>query len=172
MRLSPGIIGHLSGGRARGEGLNRCRLRAGGEQSAGRRGRKCGADPLPHLWSSLVGSCPDRSRSEQTPSEGTGDRFTFAPNIAVGPTMIAPGARDINAIAARDDHIHLPATALGTDKPVAPIENRRVRAISSSDLGSVRLDPVATRLAPHDQPHLRVRRRVRRIAERHRRAGW
>jgi hypothetical protein len=30
------------------------------------------------------------------------------------------------------------------------------------------LDSVAARLAPRDQPHLRIRR----IAERHRRAGW
>src|SRR6516162_8288323 len=101
MRLSPGIIGHLSGGRARGEGLNRCRLRAGGEQSAGRHGRKCGADHLPHLWSSLVRSRPDRSPERVDSGRRNGERFTFAPNIAVPPMMIAPGVRDINAIAAR-----------------------------------------------------------------------
>jgi len=51
----------------------------------------------------------------------------------------------------------LPTTALGTDKPIAPIQNRRVRAVSSSHLVGVRLNLVAARLAPHDQPHLRVR---------------
>jgi hypothetical protein len=48
----------------------------------------------------------------------------------------------------------LPATAPGTDKPLAPIENRRVRAVPSNHLGGVRLDLMAARLAPHDQPYL------------------
>ena len=50
MRLRPGIIGHLVRGRTRGEGLNRCGLRASGEQSAGRCGRKCRSGHLPHFW--------------------------------------------------------------------------------------------------------------------------
>jgi hypothetical protein len=78
-----------------------------------------------------------------------------------------PRHSKLSPLGSGDDHIHLPAAAPGTDKPVAPNENGRVRAISSSHLGRVRLDLVAARLAPHDQPHLRVRR----IAKRHRRAG-
>ena len=37
-----------------------------------------------------------------------------------------------------DDHIHLPATAPGTDKPLAPLENRHIRAVSSSRQGRAR----------------------------------
>src|SRR6516165_443740 len=48
------------------------------------------------------------------------------------------------------DHIDLPATALGTDKPLPPIENRRVRAVSSSHRSGFGLDLAAARLAPHD----------------------
>jgi len=67
-----------------------------------------------------------------------------------------------------DDHVHLPATTIGTDKPLTPIENRRVRTVWSSHLGRVRLNLVAARLAPNDEPNV-CRSRV---AERHRRAGW
>jgi len=38
------------------------------------------------------------------------------------------------------DKIDLAATALGTDEPLAPVENRSVRAVSGSHLGGVRLD--------------------------------
>ena len=67
-----------------------------------------------------------------------------------------------------DDHIRLPAAALGTDQPLTPIENRFLRTISISYLSRIRLDLVAARLAPHDEPNAGRSR----IAERHRRAGW
>ena len=70
------------------------------------------------------------------------------------------------ALGSGDDDIHPPATALGTDEPPTPIEHGRVRAVSSSHLDGVGRDLVAARLAPHDQPHLRVLR----VAECHRRA--
>jgi hypothetical protein len=82
--------------------------------------------------------------------------------------MALPAPSMLSALSPGDDHIHLPATAPGTDKPVAPIENRRFRAVSSNHLVGIGLDLVAACLAPHDQPHLRVRG----IAERHRRAAW
>ena len=43
------------------------------------------------------GPVPEQADSERR----NGERLTFAPNIAVAPTIIAPGVRDINAIAAR-----------------------------------------------------------------------
>ena len=79
-----------------------------------------------------------------------------------------PRHSKLSPLGSGDDHIHLPAAAPGTDKPVAPKENGRVRAISSSHLGRVRLNLVAARLAPNDEPNV-CRSRV---AERHRRAGW
>jgi hypothetical protein len=59
---------------------------------------------------------------------------------------------------------------LGRLPPKTQFQNKVERwgAMSPRKLSRVGLDLVAARLAPHDQPHLRVRR----IAERHRRAGW
>ena len=67
-----------------------------------------------------------------------------------------------------DDHIDLPTTAPGTDEPIAPIKNAGPGAELPGHLGRVRLDLMAARLAPHDQPHLGVRC----VAERHWRTGW
>jgi hypothetical protein len=72
----------------------------------------------------------------------------------------------LSLLGSSDDHIHLPAAAPGTHKPVAPIENRRVRAVSNSHFSGVRLDLMAACLPPHDQPHLGIHC----IAECHRRA--
>jgi len=77
------------------------------------------------------------------------------------PKMIAPVLRNRSAIAAR--FRRPPYRPLG----IAPVENRRARAISSNHLGGVRLDLVAARLAPHDKAHASRSR----VAERHRRAG-
>jgi hypothetical protein len=57
---------------------------------------------------------------------------------------------ELSPLGSGDDHIHSPAAALGADKPLAPIENRRIRAISSSRLGRVGLDLVAAIAAPYD----------------------
>ena len=61
--------------------------------------------------------------------------------------MSPPAPSTLSALSSGDDHIRLPATAPGTDEPLAPIENRRVRAVSSNHLGGVRLDLVAARFA-------------------------
>jgi hypothetical protein len=63
----------------------------------------------------------------------------------------------LSPLGSSDDHIHLPAAAPGTHKPVAPIENRRVRAVSNSHFSGVRLDLMAAPPAPHDQPPLGFR---------------
>jgi hypothetical protein len=42
-------------------------------------------------------------------------------------------------------------TALGTDKPLAPIGNGGLGAVALSHFGGVGLDLVAARLAPHNQ---------------------
>jgi hypothetical protein len=76
-------------------------LRAASEQSAGRCGRKYGTDHLPHLWSSLGAEPPGLIPERVDSGRRNGKWFTFAPNIAVAPTMIAPGLRDINVIAAQ-----------------------------------------------------------------------
>ena len=43
------------------------------------------------------GPIPEQVDSERR----NGERFSFTPNIVAAPTMIVPGQRDINAIAAR-----------------------------------------------------------------------
>jgi hypothetical protein len=58
-----------------------------------------------------------------------------------------PSLRELSPLGSGDDHIHLPAAALKTHQPLAPIKNRRVRAVSSSHLGGVRLDLMAARNA-------------------------
>ena len=64
--------------------------------------------------------------------------------------VACPDIQKLSPLGSGDDHIRLLSAAPGTDKPVAPIENWRVRAVSSSHLGRIRPDPVTRRLAPHD----------------------
>jgi hypothetical protein len=62
-------------------------------------------------------------------------------------------------------HIDLPAAALRTDQPLAPIEHWHFGAIPSSHLGGVGLDLMLAFLAPNDQ------RDSGSTTERHRCAG-
>jgi len=94
-------------------------------------------------------------------------------HVAVLGVRLSDGCRTprhskLSPLRSGDDHIRLPAAALGTDQPLTPIENRFLRTISISYLSRIRLDLVAARLAPHDEPNAGRSR----IAERHRRAGW
>jgi hypothetical protein len=50
--------------------------------------------------------------------------------------------------------IDLPAAAVRTDEPGAPIEHGRFGAVPSSHLGGIGLDLMLAILAPHDQPDL------------------
>jgi hypothetical protein len=93
--------------------------------------------------------------------------FGFSPIEASESSLFSIRPVALSPLGPGDDHIHLPATAPGTDKPLAPIGNGGPGAISLCHLGGVGLDLVAARLAPHDQPHFRVRG----IAESHWRAG-
>jgi hypothetical protein len=61
-----------------------------------------------------------------------------------------------------------PAATLGADQPLAPIDDGCIGPVPLDELGGVRLDLVLAAAAPHDQPQLGFRR----IAERHRRAGF
>jgi hypothetical protein len=56
------------------------------------------------------------------------------------------------ALSSAHHHIGLPAAALRTNEPVAPIEHRCFGAVASSHLGRVGLDPMTAILAPYDQP--------------------
>ena len=47
----------------------------------------------------------------------------------------------LSPLGSGDHQVHLPVAALRTHEPLAPIENRRVRAVSSSHLGGVRARP-------------------------------
>jgi hypothetical protein len=47
-------------------------------------------------------------------------------------------------------HVDLPAAALRTHQPLAPIEHGRFGAVPSDHLGRVGLDPVPAFLAPDD----------------------
>ena len=74
----------------------------------------------------------------------------------------------MTALGPCDDHISLPAAALGAGYPLAPIADRYIGAISLGYLGRVGLDLMAARLAPDDKAHA-CRSRV---PERHRRPDW
>ena len=81
--------------------------------------------------------------------------------------MTAAGSAGMLSVLRPGHHeIDFAATALRTYQPLALIESRRVRAVSSNHLDGVGLDLVVATLAPHDEPHVRRSR----VAERHRRA--
>jgi hypothetical protein len=50
-------------------------------------------------------------------------------------------------------HIDLPAAALRTHQPLAPIEHGRFGAVPGSHLGGIGFDLIPAFLAPHDEPH-------------------
>jgi hypothetical protein len=64
------------------------------------------------------------------------------------------GSAGLTPLSPADDHVNLSAAALGTDKPLAPIENGGVRAVSLRHFGRVGLNLMLTGFAPHDQPDL------------------
>jgi len=70
------------------------------------------------------------------------------PGAVVGLPPLGPGHHPVDVAAA----------APGTDQPIAPLRNGGPGTISLCHFDRVGLGPVATRLAPHDQPHFRVRR--------------
>jgi hypothetical protein len=82
--------------------------------------------------------------------------------------MSPPRHSKLSPLGSGDDHVDLSASASGTNEPLAPIEHGRVRTVSGNHLDGVRLDLVAARLAPHDQPDAGRGR----VAERHWRAEW
>ena len=81
--------------------------------------------------------------------------------------MTAAGSAGMLSVLRPGHHeIDFAATALRTYQPLALIESRRVRAVSSNHLGGVGVDLVPACLAPYDQPHARGGG----VPERHRRA--
>jgi len=54
------------------------------------------------------------------------------------------GSAGLTPLSPADDHVNLSAAALGTDKPLAPIENGGVRAVSLRHLGRVGLNLMVT----------------------------
>jgi len=64
------------------------------------------------------------------------------------------GSAGLAPLSPADDHVNLSAAALGTDKPLAPIENGGVRAVSLRHPGRVGLNLMLTGFAPDDQPDL------------------
>jgi hypothetical protein len=57
------------------------------------------------------------------------------------------------------DHVDVSAAAFRADEPLAPFRDRHLGAITLRLLGSIRLDLVLARLAPHGGPHRPWRRR-------------
>jgi len=61
-----------------------------------------------------------------TPEERQGGRHTLAGRAGRSP---ARRLEELSPLGSGDNHVHLPAPAPGTDEPVPPIQNRRVRAV-------------------------------------------
>jgi len=65
--------------------------------------------------------------------------------------------RALPALGSSNHHIDFTAATAGTDEPVAPIEHRRLGAISSGHFAGVGLDLMLALLAPDDEAHSRCR---------------
>jgi hypothetical protein len=90
------------------------------------------------------------------------------PQSAMGPDFRTRSRRArLSPFRSGHHHVDLPAAALGTDEPLAPIEHGRFGAIPSSHLSRVWLDLMLAFLAPDDQANLCRGS----DAERHRRAA-
>src|SRR6516165_2333569 len=103
---------------------------------------------------SKITLCPSRAEGLTHPRTCNGRRSAMREQRINGKRRAVLGSAGLTPLSPADDHVNLSAAALGTDKPLAPIENGGARAVSLRHLGGVGLNLMLTSFAPDDQPDL------------------